>query len=67
MSVHDTRERGSGQLGGRPQLIEKGLDKADRLPQTCRFSWFSELKWVKRQQITENSLRFERPMINLLI
>lgn len=39
MLVYDTRERGSGQLGGRPQLIEKGLDKADRLPQTCHFSW----------------------------
>lgn len=67
MLVYDTRERGSGQLGGRPQLIEKGLDKADRLPQTCHFSWFSEPKWVKRQQMTENSLWFKRPMINLLI
>lgn len=45
------REQRSGQLGGRPQLIEMGLDKAER-PQTCYFSWFVELKWVKHQQIT---------------
>lgn len=39
-----------GSKGGRPQIIEMGLDRADR-PQTRYSSWFVELKRVKRQQI----------------